>query len=98
MALRARRRGSRGQPCSARACMGGAGAVGHSQALGGALPVTVTLDGGAGGPDCEAVLIDSLRNLSIQPDRSVARWAAAVRNAAAETTRAPIWLALMQEW
>lgn len=78
--------------------MGGAGAVGRAQALGGALPVTVTLDGGTGGPDCEAALIDSLRNLSSQPDRSVARWVAAVRNAVAAATRETICAVLMQEW
>lgn len=78
--------------------MGGAGAVGRCQALGGALPVTVTLDGGAGGPDSAAVWIGSLRNLSIRPEISPTRWVAAVRNAVAATTRAVIWLALMQEW
>lgn len=51
--------------------------------------------GGAAGPDRAAVCMDSLRNLSIQPEISVRTCAAAVKNAAAETTRAAIWLALM---
>lgn len=78
--------------------MGGAGAVGRCQALGGALPVTVMLDGGAGGPDCEAVLIDRLRYLSSQPEISPTRCVAAVRNAVAATTRDTICAVLMQEW